>query len=79
MAVVVGFYYDVISCELACGVTRPRSVAATHSSTCVRCKVQIPPDGPDQTLSETRVSDKVRWVRVGLRQVRGLCLVVSGP
>jgi len=40
--------------------------------------VQIPLGGFDQTLSETRVGDKVRWVRAGLRQVRGLCLVGSG-
>ena len=26
--------------------------------------------GPDQTLSETQVNDKVRWVHMGLQQVR---------
>jgi len=37
----------------------------------LRVNVQIPLDGPDQTLSTN--SDRVRS---GLRQVRGLCLVV---
>ena len=45
----------------------------------VLAKVQIPLDGTHPTLSETRASDKVRWVRTGLRQVRGLCLIGSGP
>jgi len=36
--------------------------------------VQILLGGPDQALSDTRVSDKVRWVRAGLQQL-GLCLV----
>jgi len=37
--------------------------------------VQIPLNGPDQTLSATRVC----CVGAGLRQVRRLCLVGSGP
>jgi len=41
------------------------------------CYGQIPPDGPDRTLSETQVYDLVSdKVRSGVRQVRGLCLVV---
>ena len=42
---------------------------------------QIPLDGPDRTLSETRSTTwsptKSSQVRSGLRQVRGLCLVVD--
>jgi len=30
-------------------------------------------------LTETRISDKARWVRSGFRQIRGHCLVGSGP
>jgi len=37
-------------------------------------KEETPLDRPDQTLSETQV----RRVRAGLRQVRGLCLVLAG-
>ena len=45
----------------------------------VRDEVHISLDGPgDQTLSDTRVGDKVRRVRASLRQVRGLCPVGSG-
>ena len=63
--------------------TNPRTHSLTHlhslnhySTTTVNAawrfalgNVEIPPDAPDQTLS---VSDKVRWVSAGLRQVRRL-------
>jgi len=46
----------------------------------VSCCVQTPLGGPDQTTSETQVAEtSIRWVRAGFRQVRGLCLVRSGP
>jgi len=34
MAVVVGFHFDVISCEPAYGMARPRPAAAAESSAC---------------------------------------------
>jgi len=36
MAVVVGFHFDVISCEPAYGMARPRPAAAAESSACGR-------------------------------------------
>jgi len=47
---------------------QPRRTAVQHARQ-VRDVVQITPDEPDQTLSETRVSDKVCWVRSGFAQI----------
>ena len=57
---------------------------ADRSATELPSQVQIPLDGPDQTLSGTRVSDKVSWVRSGSVQItldgldKTLSLVRSG-
>ena len=53
------------------------SLSVRKSSTIGRCYVQVPLGEPDQTVSETRVSDIVRWIRAGFRLFRGLSLVGS--
>ena len=67
------------TCDVRTQTDRQTDRQTGRQTYCQLVKIQIPLDGADQTLSETRVYDKVRRVGAGLRQVRGLCLVASGP
>jgi len=48
-----------------------RYVSQILANCCIKSKFYYA--GPTRLLSETRVGDKVSWVRADLGQVRGLC------